>query len=173
VEIPLTSPAASASAARPKDRLLTLIVVFKFVKGALLLALALGARHLMTRDVGTFAEHLVDSFRVDPGNRYIHALLEKAQFLSAKQLKAFSIGSFIYAAIVFTEGTGLALRKVWAEYFTIIVTGSFLPLEVYEICRHPTGMKIVVLVLNLAIVAYLVVRVRRGHGTKTPVSTVR
>ena len=141
-----------------KDRLLKLIVIFKFFKGAMLIALALGARHLMNHDIGEFAEHLVDSFRVDPDNRYIHALLEKIQVLDAKQLKALSIGSFFYAAIVLTEGTGLALRKQWAEYFTIIVTASFLPLEVYELVHRVTPIKIAVMAINLAIVGYLIRR---------------
>jgi uncharacterized membrane protein (DUF2068 family) len=142
-----------------KDRLLTLIVVFKFFKGAMLIAVALGAHHLMNHDVSDFAEHLVDSFRVDPNNRYIEALLVKLQFLSAKQLKALSIGSFFYAAIVLIEGTGLALRKHWAEYFTIIVTASFLPLEIYELARRVSGIKIGVMAINLAILGYLIARV--------------
>jgi uncharacterized membrane protein (DUF2068 family) len=109
--------------------------------------------------VSDFAEHLVDSFRVDPNNRYIEALLVKLQFLSAKQLKALSIGSFFYAAIVLIEGTGLALRKHWAEYFTIIVTASFLPLEIYELARRVSGIKIGVMAINLAILGYLIARV--------------
>ncbi len=144
-----------------KDKLLKLIVAFKFFKGALLIAMALGARHLMNRGVGDFADRLVNSFRVDPDNRYIHAALEKLELLSAKQLKALSIGSFFYAAIVLTEGTGLALRKRWAEYFTIIVTGSFLPLEIYELIHRVTAIKIVVMAINLAILGYLIARVRR------------
>lgn len=158
---------SAAQPQRQKDRLMTLIVIFKYFKGALLLALALGAGHMVNRDVGDFAEHLVDSFRVDPDNRFIHALLEKAQLLDAKQLKALSIGSFFYAAIVITEGTGLALRKRWAEYFTIIVTASFLPLEIYELAHRVTGMKIVILVINLAIVGYLIARVRKGPADQT------
>jgi uncharacterized membrane protein (DUF2068 family) len=142
-----------------KDRLLTLIVVFKFFKGVMLIAVGLGAHHLMNYDVGHFAQHLVDAFRVDENNRYIEALLVKLQFLSAKQLKELSIGSFFYAAIVLTEGTGLALRKHWAEYFTIIVTASFLPLEIYELAHHVTGIKIAVMAINLAILGYLVARV--------------
>jgi uncharacterized membrane protein (DUF2068 family) len=144
---------------RPKDRLLTLIVIFKFFKGALLIAVALGARHLMSHDVSEFSDRLVDAFRVDPNNRYIEALLVKLEFLSAKQLKELSIGSFLYAAIVLTEGTGLALRKHWAEYFTIMVTASFLPLEILELARRVTIIKIVVMAINLAILGYLIARV--------------
>jgi uncharacterized membrane protein (DUF2068 family) len=142
-----------------KDRLLTLIVVFKFFKGVMLIGVALGAHHLMNRDLSDFADHLVDAFRVDPNNRYIEALLVKLQFLSAKQLKELSIGSLFYAAIVLTEGTGLALRKHWAEYFTIIVTASFLPLEILELARRVTGVKIGVMAINVAILGYLIARV--------------
>lgn len=154
---------------RPKDRLLTLIVVFKYFKGVMLIAVALGAHHLMGRDMSAFCEHLVDTFRVDPDNRYIHLLLEKMQILSAKRLHELSLGSFFYAAIVLTEGTGLALRKRWAEYFTIIITSSFLPLEIFEIAHRVTGVKIVVMILNLLILGYLVARVsRKPAGTPLP-----
>ena len=60
-----------------------------------------------------------------------------------------------------TEGTGLLLRKRWAEYFTIITTGGLIPLELYELSRHVTAVKIAVLIVNVAIVAYLVARVRK------------
>jgi uncharacterized membrane protein (DUF2068 family) len=154
-------------AAKPKDRLMTLIVWFKFFKGAMLIAVGLGARHLMNKDLGDFAYHLVDAFRVDPNNRYIEALLAKAQLLSAKQLKELSIGSFFYAAVVITEGTGLALRKHWAEYFTILVTASFLPLEIIELAKRVTPIKIVVMAINLAILAYLIARVCKRPNTST------
>ena len=81
--------------------------------------------------------------------------------MNAKQLKELSIGSFVYAAITLTEGAGLAFRKRWAEYFTIVITGSFLPLEIYEIIRHTTAMKFLLLAVNLAILGYLIARVRR------------
>ena len=151
-------------ATKPKDRLITLIVWFKFFKGAMLIAVALGAHHLMNKDMADFADHLVDAFRVDPNNRHIEALLVKLQFLSAKQLKELSIGSFFYAAVVLTEGVGLALRKHWAEYFTILVTASFLPLEILELARRVTPIKIVVMAINLAILGYLIARVFKRPG---------
>jgi len=73
---------------------------------------------------------------------------------------------FAYAALFLTEGTGLLLRKRWAQYFTIIVTGSFLPLEVYEFARHASVAKLLVILLNVAIIGYLVVRLRRENKDK-------
>jgi uncharacterized membrane protein (DUF2068 family) len=61
-----------------------------------------------------------------------------------------------------TEGTGLFLRKRWAEYFTIIATSSFIPLEIYEIVRRVTLGKIILLLINLAVVVYLAVEVRQN-----------
>jgi uncharacterized membrane protein (DUF2068 family) len=105
--------------------------------------------------------------RVDPDNRFIHGLLTRALAVSPTQLKAASIGTFIYAGLLLTEGIGLLLRKRWAEYFTIITTGALIPLEVYEIVRQVSPTKVVVLIVNVAIVVYLVVHVR-GAKPKRP-----
>ena len=45
----------------------------------------------------------------------------------------------------------------WAEWLTVILTGLFIPVEVYEVLHHNTAAKTAVLILNVAIVAYLVV----------------
>jgi uncharacterized membrane protein (DUF2068 family) len=78
-----------------------------------------------------------------------------------RKLKELSVGTFVYSAIFLTEGTGLALGKRWAEYFTIVTTASFLPLELYEIFRHATIARGVALVVNVAVVLYLVRELRR------------
>ena len=59
------------------------------------------------------------------------------------------------------EGTGLVLRKRWAEWLTIVVTSSFVPFEAYELVHKPGVGKAVALVVNVAIVVYLIVRVRQ------------
>ena len=125
------------------------------------MAVGIGALRLLHRDVADTVTHWVNILRVDPDNRFIHAALTRVLSISPKQLKVTSAGTFIYAALLLTEGTGLLFRKRWAEYFTIITTGGLVPLEVYEICKHVTAAKIVVLALNVAIVVYLVVRVRQ------------
>jgi uncharacterized membrane protein (DUF2068 family) len=48
------------------------------------------------------------------------------------------------------------MRKYWAEWFTVIATGSLVPLELYETVHHFTWIKLVVLLANIIIVAYLV-----------------
>ena len=138
-----------------------MIAAFKLLKGFVLLAVAIGALRLLHRDLAGVVDHWVNAFRVDPHNRYIHWLLAKLPAVDDRKLKALSVGTFIYSAVFLTEGVGLALHKRWAEYFTIITTSSFLPLEVYEIFHHATIAKGVALVINIAVVIYLVRELRR------------
>ncbi len=144
-----------------------LIAAFKLLKGTVLLAVGIGALRLLHRDVAGLVDHWVNAFRVDPHNRYIHWLLAKLQMVDDRKLKELSVGTFIYSAIFLTEGTGLAFRKRWAEYFTIITTASFLPLEVYELIRRASAAKGVALLINIAVVVYLLRELRRYPKTRT------
>jgi uncharacterized membrane protein (DUF2068 family) len=144
------------------SRGLMLIAAFKLLKGLALLALGIGALRLLHRDVAALADHWINAFRVDPHNRYIYWLLAKLPMLNDQKLKELSVGTFIYSAVFLTEGIGLALRKRWAEYFTIITTASFLPLELYELFHHATLPKGVALAINIAVVVYLVRELRRN-----------
>ena len=154
-------PARRPATANQSTTTLLLIALFKLVKGILLVAVGVGALKLLHRDVAETVLHWVEILRVDPDNRLIHGLLFHVLSVTPKQLEAASVGTFVYAGLLLTEGTGLLLRKRWAEYFTIITTGGLVPLEVYEISWKLTAAKIGVLIINVAIVVYLVVRVRR------------
>jgi uncharacterized membrane protein (DUF2068 family) len=139
---------------------LILIGLFKLVKALALIAVGIGALKYLHKDLAASVNHWVEVLRVDPDNRFIHPLLAKAFSVTPKQLKELSAGTFFYAALLGIEGIGLLMRKHWAEYFTIITTGALLPLEIYELAKHVTTAKIIVLVINAAIVWYLIARVR-------------
>src|ERR1700688_1232804 len=117
-------------------QVLYLIAAFKLVKGLLLLAVAIGALRLLHRDAAVEIYRWANTFRVDPGNRYLHRLLARLSVLDEKTLRELSVGTFVYSALFLTEGTGLLFRKRWAEYFTTVVTFSFIPLEIYELARR-------------------------------------
>ncbi len=147
--------------ARAKSRKgIWLIVAFKLLKGLMLLAVGIGALSLLHENVAAQVGHWMEAIRVDPENHFIHALIRKLWVVDDKKLVELSAGTFFYAALVFTEGIGLALRKKWAEYFTIFVTASLIPLEVYELVQKFGFMKIMVIVLNIAIVVYLALGLR-------------
>jgi uncharacterized membrane protein (DUF2068 family) len=145
-----------------EDGLLRLIAIFKFLKASLLMALGIGLFRLIHRDVGVALEHWVRALHLDPGSHYVNLAMEKAAHLSPQQVRKIGFGSFLYAGLFLTEGAGLWLRKRWGEWLTVIITSSAVPVEIYEIHRHPSYAKIVVLALNVAIVIYLIYHVRRA-----------
>jgi uncharacterized membrane protein (DUF2068 family) len=102
----------------------------------------------------------VELLRLDPNNHYIDIALEKASNLTPDKIKQLGLGSMIYAGLFLTEGIGLWFEKRWAEWLTVVITSSLIPIEIYEIYRHPTAIKIAVLLVNIAIVAYLLYRIR-------------
>ncbi len=138
-----------------------LIAAFKLVKGLSLLALSIGAFRLLHKDVAAELTQWINFFRIDPEHMFIHKLLERLAVVDDRRLEEFSIGTFLYSGLVLTEGFGLAFRKRWAEYFTTIITASFIPLEIYEIFHHLTIGKIIVLLINVAVVLYLIHELRR------------
>ena len=160
--MPPARPARRSAAPQKSPKTLLLIALFKLFKGILLVMVGIGTVKLLHHDTAETFNHWVSVLRVDPDNRFIHGLLSRLLSASPKQLKAMSAGTFVYAALLLTEGAGLLLRKRWAEYFTIITTAGLIPLEVYELVKHPSTAKIAVLIVNAAIVLYLVVRVKRS-----------
>lgn len=142
-----------------------LIALFKLVKAIALIAIGVGALKLLHRDVFSTLAHWVVLSGLDPGNRWVELGIEKASNLSPAKVKGLGIVSFIYAGLFLTEGIGLWLMKRWAEWFTIIITSSLVPVEIYELYRHPTTAKILVLIINIAVVVYLVYRIRTHKQT--------
>ncbi len=138
-----------------------LIAIFKLLKGLILLAVGIGALSLLHEDAAARVTHLIAALRVDPKNHFIHMAIRKLWAVDDRKLVELSAGTFFYAALMLTEGLGLALRKKWAEYLTIFVTGSFIPLEVYELAEEFSLAKIAVIALNVAVVVYLVIGLRQ------------
>jgi len=151
---------------RSHDRWLFLIAAFKLVKGALLVAAGIGIFSLLHKDATAVVEHWIDAVRIDPDNQHIHRWLARLGFMDDQKLKELGAGTFCYAALFITEGTGLLLRKRWAKYLTIIVTSSFLPLEFFELMRSPGLGKAMLIPLNVAIVIYLILR--RNDEPRSP-----
>ena len=152
----------SENALTRKSKLLPVIGVFKLLKAASLVVAGFGLHHLLRGDVQNVVTDWVEAIRVDPHSRIAHALIAKATGLTPGQLKAYSAGTFFYAVIFTTEGTGLILRKRWAEFFTVATTVTFLPIEVYEIVEKPTAVRVAVLVVNALIAIYFAYRIKQG-----------
>jgi uncharacterized membrane protein (DUF2068 family) len=145
--------------------MLRLIAAFKLLKGLLLLAVATRLfRVLHEPDVADALRAWAIGLHLNPASRHVGRLLERLGAVDESTLRRISVGAFVYAALLLTEGVGLMLRQRWAEYFTVIITTSFIPIEAYEAFRHLTPLRVMALVINVAIVWYLVSRLKRHRA---------
>jgi len=143
------------------DRGLLLIGLFKLAKSILFFCLGFGAIHLLHKDLGDEVTRLATALKFDPESRFVSLILDKVDLIDAHRLREISLATFGYSAVALTEGVGLLLEKVWAEYLTLILTVSFLPWELYELVRRPSWFRVSLLLINLAVLWYLVWLLRR------------
>lgn len=137
------------------ERGLLVVGVFKLLKALFFIAIGLGALHLVHRNLGELVMRLVDSLPIDPEGRVVSMVMDKADLVNGHDLRRIGAGAIIYAVLCLIEGSGLMLRKAWAEYFTLILTTLGLPLELFELVRHATMFRAGALAVNLLILLYL------------------
>jgi uncharacterized membrane protein (DUF2068 family) len=161
-----TSSGKIMSEKPPSDPFLRIIAIFKLAKALLFFCAGVGLLHYLNRDVEERLEHVMDSLHVDHHSHFLMWCLKQADLLTKDKIAALSAIAFFYSALFATEGTGLFLRKKWAEYFVVIVTGSLLPFEAYEIWHKITVAKILLTTGNLLILGYLIYVIRRKEKPK-------
>jgi uncharacterized membrane protein (DUF2068 family) len=147
-------------ATRKHDRFLQLIAVFKFFKAILFVLAALGAFGLMQQGLADQAREWGGALAFGSGQRIVRHLVTQLLGLSRSKMAALGVVALFYAGLFLTEGIGLWRERRWAEYLTVIATGSLIPLELYEIVRHVTLLRIATFIVNVAVVVYLIVRLR-------------
>lgn len=140
---------------------LLLIGIFKLSKAALSIALGVGALKLLHHDIASVVFHIAEVLRIDPENHILGLLLIRANLIDPRQLRHFSLLTFAYAGLCLVEGTGLMLEKRWAEYFTVTLTALALPWECFELFKEFTIPRFSLLLVNLAVLAYLIWLLRR------------
>lgn len=158
-------------------RIMRLLAVERAVRGVGLLALAVLIfvfRHSKSDLHASFDtklpvfRELGDQIGWNINDSRILRSIDDAFSLSQTTLTWIAVGLVVYAALQFVEGTGLWLMKRWGEYFAVVATSIFLPLEVYELTERVTWLRVVLLLVNLAAVLWLIYSKRlfglRGGG---------
>jgi uncharacterized membrane protein (DUF2068 family) len=163
----------SAPGAEKHPAGLRIIAVYKAVKTVGLIFIAIAAFRL---DREQNFQHLVqwlEHLQLTESNSIRWSLVHLLEGMGPAKFIAVGIVALVYAAIFATEGIGLWMRKYWAEWFTVIATGSLVPVEIYECIVRFGWLKLAVMVANVLIVIYLVrIALRPRHGGEAPGSGV-
>lgn len=149
------------------DAFIKVIIVERIVKSIVLVALAFGLMDAGEDGrLAVWAAYAQDQLNLNVGHSLIMQIVLKLLLVLGhlSNVTVLAIGAIVYAALEGTEGVGLAMRRRWAEYLTVIATGILIPYEAYEVIRHPSLFKVGALLLNVAVVGYLAYRKRLFVG---------
>ena len=146
------------------DKILALIAIFKLLKSILLLGAGVAALQILRPRVSEAIQDWADtvSFRIE--NDVAQRLLASIAQLTPRRAAALGLAAFAYGALFAVEGVGLWLGRRWAEYLTVIATGSLIPFEIYEMVRKLSPPRLIALILNVAVVIYLIYRIWAKNG---------
>jgi len=143
------------------------IIVYKLgracVQGLAAVLLLLGARDGLAAALARVAQRIAD-----------HAVHASVAALAHRILAALPHLQLLGAALAADaglaalEGWALARGHRWGEWLVVVTTGSLLPWEAWELIRRPSLVRLLLLLVNLAVVLYLAQRItrrsRRPHG---------
>jgi len=157
------SPADGAATPRPAAPVtrkgaasLRVIGLFKLTQSLLLATVALAALHLIRPTVAARVREWVEDLPYDTQQDLARRTAGWLLGLPSGHAKTLAGGTLLYALLFAVEGLGLLWKRRWAEWLTVVATASFVPIEVWEVAHRPGAIKTVVLVVNLAVVWFLV-----------------
>jgi uncharacterized membrane protein (DUF2068 family) len=141
---------------RGHNRWLLLIAVYKFFHALLFVLIGVGAHRLLHKDIADQVDLLARHLRFNPESRLVNFILARASLIDDPLLRRIGFVAFCYAALTLIEGIGLFLEKAWGEFLTLAITASFLPLEIFEVVRRLTWVRVSLLAINILVFLYLV-----------------
>jgi uncharacterized membrane protein (DUF2068 family) len=141
-----------------RNRVITAIGVFKLIKAALLITVGIAGLAAVPSELAHRVRHVAGWMGISPGHHALAHFLGKLSAFDGHMARKLAVASLCYAAVFLVEGIGLLTRQRWAEWLTVVVTASFIPIEIYEGVEHFGPGKVAALVLNLAILGYLLWR---------------
>lgn len=145
--------------------LLTGMRAVAFVEGAkaaIVLLAGFGLLSLIHRDVQDLAERLVRHSHLNPAGKYPRIFLDAANRVTDANLWMLAGFAALYAIVRFVEAYGLWNERRWAEWFALISSGIYLPVEIYEIFHRFSWFKVAIFGTNLAIVIYMAYALRHS-----------
>ncbi|MBJ7608682.1 MAG: DUF2127 domain-containing protein [Candidatus Dormibacteraeota bacterium] len=135
------------------------LICERLVKATVLIAagivLLVAGSHTNLHDV---AEEAQRQLSLSGGTSLWRRLFDRVLALVGNHGSSIAIGAIAYGVLELTEAVGLLMRRRWAEYLVLLATVAFLPLELDELIRHLSVLKVLTVTINLAIVWYLVQR---------------
>lgn len=147
-----------------RDRLLPWIAAERGVRALVLIVLGIVLLSHPHTDWAKEVRELANDGGLNPSSNVVRKILEVVRKFPARETVVFGLIAIAYGALEAAESYGLARRRRWGEWLTLVATSILIVPEVWELFRKATPLKIGALVVNVLVVAYLYWRLRRRGG---------
>lgn len=137
------------------------IAIFEGAKAVLILLTGFGLLSLIHHDVEAIAVQLVKHLHLNPASRYPKIFIDASRQLTDARLWTLAALAFADALIRAFEGYGLWRGRAWAEWLGLVSGMIYIPIEIYELLLSINLLKILTLLANILIVAYLGYLIRK------------
>jgi uncharacterized membrane protein (DUF2068 family) len=159
----MSEPGAKSDSHLRQRRLLRAIASLEFFKGIFVALMGLCAILLVHKDAWWYAESLLALLHINTDRRVAQQFLDFADNVTDARLWAAAQIAFAYAALRFTEAYGLWKARTWAEWVAFVSGFLLLPLEVRELIRGLTLLRVALFVGNLVVIFYLLYVIRSNR----------
>jgi uncharacterized membrane protein (DUF2068 family) len=160
-----------ASGAKDQSRLLPVLAVERVLRAVLLVGVGLILLTHAHTDWSDFTRRFAEQVGLDPSRSVTGRLISRLAGLGPQQAQRDGAVAIGYGLLEAVEGYGLLRGRQWAEYLTVVATALLFIPEVQELLKHPTGLKVGALLLNVVIVVYLIIRLIRRRHANQPATT--
>jgi uncharacterized membrane protein (DUF2068 family) len=132
-----------------------IVAVFDAAKGALVLLAGFGVLVLVHKDLHAIAEQIVRHMHLNPARHYPTIFLDLSSRVTDFELWGLALSAILYSLVRFVEAYGLWLHRQWAEWFGFLTGGMYIPVELFELFRGMTTVKVAILGVNAMVVFFL------------------
>jgi uncharacterized membrane protein (DUF2068 family) len=140
------------------------VSLFEAAKGLLVFSLALLLSTFVHRDLPGIVAEFRTRWHFDPSGHIPELAKMLMHDLTGSRLHLLILLAAIYALMRFVEAYGLWFEKRWAEWFALVSGGVYLPVEIYELAKGFSWLKMGVFAINLVIVGYMTMLLFRGKA---------
>jgi uncharacterized membrane protein (DUF2068 family) len=149
--------------------ILRALAVERWIRGTIVLLLGIAVLRVESSQVSLkdlvnqdlrLLKPFFDQIKFNVADSGLVRAIENALNASPTTLNLVAAFLIFYGVLQLVEGLGLWLLKRWGEYFAVVATSLFIPLEVYELTEKVTWLRVVALIVNVAAVVYLLVSKR-------------
>ncbi len=137
---------------RARLQALRTVALFELAKGLLVLLAAVSLYWIDASDVaGAFLNFL----HISPDHHFARMLMRLADRLSDIKMWQVIVAASIYSGLRLAEAYGLWRARPWGEWIALVSGMIYLPYEIRLLAHRVTLFHVSVLVINVAIVAFM------------------